>query len=63
MSYNWENIGKRFLQTKSKQYGIIDISSGFIVNKVEEDFELLMNGDTMHIRRNKLDAIVALFTT
>lgn len=63
MSYNWENIGKRFLQTKSTQYGIIDISSGSIVNKVKEDFELLMNGDTMHIRRNKLDAIVALFTT
>ena len=47
--YSWKNIGKKwFLRTKCKQYGKMDITSGSIVKKVKEDFELLMNGDTIN---------------
>ena len=41
-------LKKRFLQSKCKQYGVMDISSGSIVKKVKEDFELLMNGDPLY---------------
>jgi len=41
-------LKKRFLQSKCKQYGLMDISSGSIVKKVKEDFDLLMNGDVLH---------------
>ena len=41
-------LKKRFLQSKCKQYGLMDISSGSIVKKVKKDYESFMNGDPLH---------------
>ena len=41
-------LKKRFLQSKCKQCGLMDFSSGSIVKKVKKDFELLMNGDVIY---------------
>ena len=35
---------KRFLQGKCKTYGLMDFTSGSIVNRIKEDYESLMNG-------------------
>ena len=39
-----KTLKKRFLQSKCKKYGIMDITSGSIVSRIKEDFVSLMNG-------------------
>ena len=41
-------LKKRFLQSKCKKYGLMDIFSGSMVKKVKEDYESLMNSDPLH---------------
>lgn len=39
-----KTLKKRFLQSKCKEYGIMDITSGSTVFRIKEDFDSLMNG-------------------
>ena len=38
------SLKKRFLERKCKTYGLMDFTSGSIVNRINEDYESLMNG-------------------